>query len=253
MGGRTAVVTGAASGIGRAVVEVLVDGGYCVVAADIRAEGLAWCAGHERVAPVAADASSIDDNEAMVATALATFGRLDVAVLNAGVVGGGPFDGVSVADIDRVVAVNMVGVAHGIRAALPALRASGGGPSIVVTASVSGLGGDPDMWVYNMAKGGVINLVRSAAFNLGPEGIRVNAVCPGPTHTGLTAPIAEERPQVYESLRQMVPLQRWGEPSEIAAVIAFLAGPAASFVNGAIIPVDGGVTASSGQFAPVAH
>lgn len=104
------------------------------------------------------------------------------------------------------------------------------------------------MWAYNAAKGGVVNFVRAAALELGREGIRVNAVCPGPTHTGMTAGVLQS--SMHEELRRHIPLGRWGEAHEIAAVLTFLASPVASFVNGAIVPVDGGVFAGSAQFTP---
>ena len=119
----------------------------------------------------------------------------------------------------------------------------------MVTASTSGIAGDPNMWAYNTAKGAVINLVRAAAVDLGPQAITVNAVCPGPTETGMTRGISS-MPEIYDDLRRRIPLQRWGRPEEIAAVIGFLVSADASFVNGAIIPVDGGITASTGQFLP---
>jgi NAD(P)-dependent dehydrogenase (short-subunit alcohol dehydrogenase family) len=149
---------------------------------------------------------------------------------------------------DRAIDVNVRAVALGMRAVVPAMRVGGGG-RIVVTASTSGIAGDPNMWAYNTAKGAVINLVRAAAVDLGADRITVNAVCPGPTETGMTSGISS-LPEVYEGLRRRIPLQRWGRPEEIAAVIAFLASADASFVNGAIVPVDGGITANTGQFLP---
>jgi NAD(P)-dependent dehydrogenase (short-subunit alcohol dehydrogenase family) len=162
---------------------LLLSGGDRVVAADLSVDQLEWCDGPD-VVTMAADASDIADNERMVATAVEAFGRLDVAVLNAGITGKGDLVTQPLDEMRRIVEVDLMGVLHGIRAAVPALRRAGPGANIVVTASVAGLGGDPNMAAYNMAKGGVINLVRSAAFSLGPEGIRVNAVCPGPVPAG---------------------------------------------------------------------
>jgi NAD(P)-dependent dehydrogenase (short-subunit alcohol dehydrogenase family) len=174
-------------------------------------------------------------------------GGLDAMFLNAGAVVTGAIDQLDLAAFDRMIAINLRAVVLGVRAGLPALRRATA-PAIVVTASVSGLGGDPNMWAYNAAKGGVVNFVRAAALELGRQGIRINAVCPGPTHTGMTTGVRQS--PMYEELRRHVPLGRWGEPEEIAAVLAFLASPAASFVNGAIVPVDGGVFAGSAQFTP---
>ncbi len=142
----------------------------------------------------------------------------------------------------------MRGVLLGLRAALPALRAGGGG-SIVVTASVSGLFADPGLFAYNASKSAVVNLVRSAAIDLAIEGIRVNAVCPGGIRgTGMTGPMERHAPDLYEEMRSHIPLGRLGEPPEIAAVVAFLLSDAASFVTGVALPVDGGVTAGTGQY-----
>jgi len=244
-------VTGAASGIGRATAEMLVEQGARVLATDIASDALAWAEGVDEIETAVCDVTDRSANEAAVATALNRFGKLTGAALNAGVTGSMPIDDPKGLDLLRLnLDVNVVGVIHGIRAALPALRASGGG-AFTVTASTSGIGGDPGMWAYNAAKGAVINLVRSVAVELGHENIRINAVAPGPTETGMTQGLLGSGPNpISESIRQRVPLQRWGLASEQAAAHSFLLSSEASFITGAILPVDGGITANTGQFAP---
>lgn len=243
-----ALITGAASGIGRAAVLALLERGYRVVATDLGTPPAAGDAG--RYLALEADAGDPADNERMVAAATEHFGGVDALVLNAGVTGVGAVDTFPLEDFDRIVTVDLKGPLYGVRAALAALRASTGPRSIVVTASTSGLGGDPGMWAYNAAKAGVINLVRSLALDLGPEAIRINAVCPGPTVTPMTEGLRTTAPELAAELTAAIPLQRWGRAEEVAEAIAFLVSPAASFITGVALPVDGGVTATNGQFRP---
>ena len=244
------LVTGAGSGIGRATVELIVARGGRAVAMDLDAGALtalsAGDAAGDALVTTIGDAADEADNTAAVALAESTWGRLDVLVLNAGVRASGPIDTVDLAVFDRSIEVNLRGAVLGLRAGIPALRRAGGG-SVVITASNSGLNGEVNRWPYAAAKAGAVNLARSVALDVAHEGIRVNAVCPGPTFTGMTDTIAVDHPERYEHLRRAVPQQRWAQPSEIAEAIWFLCSPAASFVTGVALPVDGGVSAHTGQ------
>jgi NAD(P)-dependent dehydrogenase (short-subunit alcohol dehydrogenase family) len=247
--GRVAIVTGAASGIGRAVVEQLLAAATRVVAVDVAADALAWAEGRDGLVTHTGDVTLAETNEAAVAVALERFGRLDALILNAGITGFGAIEDVPMAEFDRILGVNVHGPVLGLKAGIAAL-ASSPSPAVVITASTSGLGGDPGMWAYNTAKGAAVNLVRSASVALAHRGIRVNGVCPGPTRTSMTSFIETAAPAEFEAMARRIPLQRWGEAHEVAQVICFLASPAASFVTGVLVPVDGGMTAQTGQFLP---
>jgi meso-butanediol dehydrogenase/(S,S)-butanediol dehydrogenase/diacetyl reductase len=245
---RVAVITGAASGIGRACAELFAAKGCGVVAVDLPDADFGWAGSVDGIVTFAGDVSDDAANAAAVQLALDTFGRLDVAVLNAGTVGSPAIEEPGALErLDRILAINVRGVVSGIRNAAPAMRATGESPAIVATASTSGMGGDPGSWAYNASKAAVINLVRAAAMDYGVSGIRINAIAPGPTETGMTAGLSAA-PELHESLRRRIPLQRWGLASELAEAAWFLSSPAASFIHGVTLPVDGGLSANAGHF-----
>jgi NAD(P)-dependent dehydrogenase (short-subunit alcohol dehydrogenase family) len=246
---RVAIVTGAGSGIGRAVAEQLLAAGDAVVAVDLDGAALSWIDGVDLAATVVGDVAEVETNVQMVEVALDAFGGVDVVVLNAGIAPIGALAALSPDVIDRVLAVNLRSVALGIWASLPALERTMR-PAIVTVGSISGMFGEPAMALYSASKAGVVNLTRSAAVELGPRGIRVNCVCPGPTMTGLADALIATHPSMPATLSASTPLKRLAEPEEVAAVICFLASANASFVHGAVVPVDGGITANVGQLPP---
>ena len=248
--GLVAVITGAAGGIGWATAELLVSRGWRVMAVDRDAAKLGWAKGQPDLATFVADIASEADNRRIIAAAEEAFGGIDAVILNAALSLNGGIEDFPMEDFDRLIAVNLRGTVLGIRAAIPALRRRGGG-SIVVTSSTHGLAGDNGFWAYSASKHALLGVVKSVARELGWEKIRVNAVCPGPTRaTGLSHDFEVQAPDVVHALSRLVPVQRWGEPHEIAEALAFLAAPAASFVTGTALTVDGGAITGSGSLPP---
>jgi meso-butanediol dehydrogenase/(S,S)-butanediol dehydrogenase/diacetyl reductase len=241
--GRVAVVTGGASGIGAATARLLAKEGAHVVVADLN-DDLAW----EVAAEVAGTAHALDvaDRaavERLIGDTVATQGRLDVLVNNAGI---GSFARTPDLDPDeweRVIAIDLHSVFYACRAAIPHMTAGG---AIVNTASISGLGGDHGFSAYNAAKAAVINYTRTLAVDHAREGIRVNALCPGLIATPLTAGAAA-MPGLEAAWHDTIPMGRPGSAEEMAEAIAFLASDAASYVTGAVLVADGGQTAWTGQ------
>lgn len=249
LAGRVAVVTGGASGIGRAIVARFAAEGARVVAVDLNAdngksllaeaeaEGLAGSVCFEQ-----ADVSSEDDVARAVGRAGTEFGRLDVMVNNAGVGGAfGPITEVESDDWDYTFAVLVRGVFLGTKYAVRAMAEHGAGGSIINTASIAGLSGGAGPAAYSAAKAAVINLSRSNAVELAPSRIRVNAICPGIILTPLLHQGREE--QTRALLPEIQPWPDYGRPENIAGVALFLAGDDSTFVTGQAIAVDGGMTA----------
>jgi NAD(P)-dependent dehydrogenase (short-subunit alcohol dehydrogenase family) len=234
LAGKVAIVTGAASGIGKATVELFRSEGATVVGADV-SEGV----------DVRADAGSEEEVKRLVEGTAAKNGRLDIVFANAGISGG--FSSMAeqtAADWAEILRINLIGPFLAIKYAAPLMKDRGG--SIICTASVAGLrsgaGGAP----YSASKAGVINLVQTAAQQLSGSGIRVNAIAPGLIETGMTKPIydiARDRGQEHR-IGELVPLQRGGQPEEIARAALFLASDDSSYVNGTVLTVDGGLSSS---------
>jgi NAD(P)-dependent dehydrogenase (short-subunit alcohol dehydrogenase family) len=229
--GKVALVTGAASGIGKATAELLARNGARVVACDVNA-------GPD---VVAADVTDGDAMRAVVAQAVDTHGRLDLAANCAGVGGGhGATHDYPEADFDRIVAINLRGTWLSMRAAIAAMLTTGGG-AIVNVSSTLGLRGSPFAAPYSASKHGVLGLTRTAALEYAQQGIRVNAVCPGAIDTPMMDETFERFPGFRETLTAYVPMGRMGGPEEVAGAIAWLCSDAASFVTGEALTVEGGL------------
>ena len=244
---RTAFVTGAAKGIGRATAEQFLAAGANVALVDRDSAGLAavvaTCKDSSRVLALDADVSSADAVASAVEQCVGAFGGLDILVNNAAVHFARAVDEYSFEEIDLLLGVNLKGALFAVRSALPALRRAKG--SIVSVSSMTGLVGQNNGAVYVATKGALISMTKALALELGKDGIRVNCVCPAGVDTALMRNWAATMPDpegVLKGQAAMHLTNRMAEPEEIAAAILFLASPAASFITGVALPVEAGAT-----------
>jgi NAD(P)-dependent dehydrogenase (short-subunit alcohol dehydrogenase family) len=250
--GKVAIVTGGAMGIGRACAELLAAEGAAVAITDVdpaaamKVQAALTALGH-RALFIEQDVSREEDWERVVSSVVQTYGRLDILVNNAGVGWFGDVEHTSLADWRKLMSINLDGVFLGIKHAIPAMRASGGG-SIVNLSSIEGLIGDPALAAYDASKGGVRLLTKSAALYCARGGmkIRVNSVHPGYIHTPMVQHGAEASghpAEMLHALEKLHPVGHLGEPIDIAYAVLYLASDESAFVTGSELVIDGGYTA----------
>jgi meso-butanediol dehydrogenase/(S,S)-butanediol dehydrogenase/diacetyl reductase len=245
--GSVVLITGGGSGIGLAITRAFLDAGATVVISGRRPEPLRQAVGGypgTRIAALPADVSDPGQVRVLVDDVLTRFGRLDVVVSNAAGYETGQLTDLADQAWEQLRATNVDAFFHLAKAALPHLASSGG--NLVAVSSVSGQRGDWGQAAYNATKAAVDNFVRSLALDWGEKGVRLNAVAPSLTLTELTQSIGRDEESLAPHVNR-IPLGRPGEPEDVAPVVLFLASEAARYVTGAIVPVDGGTSASTGQ------
>lgn len=232
--GKTAIVTGGASGIGLAISKALAAAGADVWMFDLPSEKLAEIASSSGARACSAD---VADRESLE-HAFAQVPDPDVVIINAGIASTSSFSGTNAELWNRTIAVNLTGAFHTLQLAAERMKQRGRG-AVVITASTNSYDGEADLIAYNASKAGLLGLLHTAANELGPYGVRVNAVCPGLIRTRLTG-AQFARPESLQAYFSEIPLGRGGEPEEVANTVLFLASDYASYITGATIFVDGG-------------
>jgi 3alpha(or 20beta)-hydroxysteroid dehydrogenase len=243
LSGKTAIITGGARGMGAVTAKLFVEEGATVVITDIlEEEGKATAkALGERAIFVRHDVSKEADWERVIAAALEAFGSINILINNAGIVSMGLIEKQGLDVWEHTLGINLVGPAMGHRFVIPHMEAAGGG-SIVNVSSTEGLEGKNGVGAYAASKWGLRGFTKVAAYELGPRGIRVNSIHPGPINTKIANPM-DAPAEVLNPLFTYYPLQRLGEPEEVARLNLFLACDDSSFITGAEISVDGGSSA----------
>jgi 3-oxoacyl-[acyl-carrier protein] reductase len=243
--GKVAIVTGAASGMGRATAHLFADEGARVAVVDVNPQGIADVVKEIHEAGGEAEGWTLDVRDpagitALVAAVVDRFGAIDILINNAGITRPAPFQAEAYEESwVEVMDVNLTAHVRMVRSALVHLQASGAG-RVVNIASTEGVGAQPFVSAYTASKHGVVGLTRAMAVELGKTGVTFNCVCPGPIRTGMTAKIPDAAKEKFA--RRRVPLGRYGEPEEVAHATLSLVLPACSYVNGAVLMVDGGLS-----------
>ena len=244
---KTAIITGAGSGLGQAAAVRLAEQGINIVAVDVSEKG-----GNETVEMVKkfgpdaifikADVSKAEDVKNYVDQTVAKFGRIDYFFNNAGISGSGAyFLDASIEEIEKIVSINLMGALYGVRYVAEVMLKNGGG-SIVNTASSAGVIGQDSVVTYSATKHGIVGLTKSMVAEYGKDGLRVNAIAPGPTETPMVKAFYEANPAMKENATKGIPQQRLGTPEEVAELVAFLLTSKAEYINGEVIRIDGGFT-----------
>ena len=244
---KTAIITGAGSGLGQAAALSLAEQGINIAVVDVNAEG-----GNETVKQakeagadaifIKADVSKAEDVKSYVDQTVEKFGTIDYFFNNAGISGSGKyFLETDIEEIDKIVGINMLGALYGIRYVAEVMLEQGGG-SIVNTASSAGVTGQDSVVTYSATKHGIVGMTKSLVAEYAKDGLRVNSIAPGPTETPMVAAFYANNPEMKENAESGIPQKRLGTPEEVAELVSFLLTSKAEYINGEVIRIDGGFT-----------